>query len=443
MPQNEKDLQVVYRNPSELIPYARNARTHNPEQVQRIAASIREFGFTSPILLDGNNGILAGHGRLAAAMLLKLDRVPTIDLKGLSQAQQRAYILADNRLALDAGWDEQMLAVELGELSSLDYDLSFTGFTEDEIEGFLTAANSGAEDEGADDPADEAPEPPDEPITQRGDVWILGAHRLMCGDSTSRDDVQALLQGAPADLCLTDPPYGVSIVKRGSSGDEKQTLNTLGDHARPLKFKGTTNRWDNPVTVGKGKTKRCEHLVAATEYYPIIGDESTETARKSYEIARDLSGIQVIFGGNYFTDFLPPSRWWFVWDKGVPDGTPFAQCELAWVSKDANAHLFKRQWSGLCREGSREVEGVKRIHPTQKPVSLMEDILGMYPKALTVMDLFGGSGSTLIACERQGRKCRMMEMSERYCDVIVKRWQDLTGGLAVRESDGAPFDPEV
>lgn len=190
-PTERPDLQVVYRRPEELVPYARNARTHSPEQVQRIAASIREFGFTQPILLDGENGVLAGHGRLAAAQLLKLERVPTIDLTGLTKAQQRAYILADNRIALDAGWDEAMLGIEIEELSAMDFDLSVTGFSDEEIEQALA---NGANDAEAQEDV-EVPEPPAKPKTKRGEIWILGAHRLMCGDSTSAEDVKRLATG--------------------------------------------------------------------------------------------------------------------------------------------------------------------------------------------------------------------------------------------------------
>ena len=196
----------------------------------------------------------------------------------------------------------------------------------------------------------------------------------------------------------------------------------------------------SPVKFGKTHGEYSKAIVKASLYQPIIGDETTETARDMYALASSLTDIQVIFGGNYFTDFLPPSRCWFVWDKGQPDGVPFAQCELAWVSKDGNARLFKRLWAGLCREGDRAVEGVKRVHPTQKPVSLCEDIIGEFPDAKTVLDLFGGSGSTLIACEKTGRVCRMMELAPHYCDVIVRRWQDFTGQKATLESNGKTFD---
>lgn len=187
----KQDLKVVYRAVSELIPYARNARTHSDEQVARIAASIKEFGWTNPILIDGENGIIAGHGRVLAARKLGLERVPTIELSGLTEAQKRAYILADNRLALDAGWDEEMLKLEFAELEKEGFELSKTGFSDEEIREMMTDLDR--EVDGVEDV--ETPEPPKNPKTKRGEVWILGTHRLMCGDSTSVDDVQELMGG--------------------------------------------------------------------------------------------------------------------------------------------------------------------------------------------------------------------------------------------------------
>lgn len=193
MSKQASDLRVIYRDPAELIPYARNARTHSPEQIAKLAASIKEFGFTTPVELDGENGILSGHGRVLAAQKLGLKRIPTIDLSGLTEAQRRAYILAANRLALDAGWDEELLAIELSDLSGLDVDLSVTGFTDEEIEEALQSDGLTADDEDA---ADEIPEadPAETAKTKRGDVWICGGHRVMCGDSTSADDIAHLLR---------------------------------------------------------------------------------------------------------------------------------------------------------------------------------------------------------------------------------------------------------
>lgn len=406
-------MEVIDRKVSELIPYANNPR-HNDGAVDTVAASIKNFGFKVPIIVDKDGVIVAGHTRLKAAQKLGLKTVPCIVADDLTPEQIKAFRLADNKVGELAEWDFEKLDLELEEI-----DLDMTQF------GFDDLPEEETESTGDEDNALEPPED-DNTVTKKGDVWLLGRHRLMCGDSTDKNDVSLLMKGATADLLLTDPPYGVSIVKgSGKIGGDK-----------PPTFKKDKGSAGFATMRPAGENR----IVAATEYAPIIGDESTDTARESYEIARGITDVQVIFGGNYFTDFLPPSRCWFVWDKGMPDGTPFAQCELAWVSKDGNAKLFKRLWAGLCREGARSVEGVKRIHPTQKPVSLCEDILGQFKDCKTVLDLFGGSGSTLIACERTGRECFMMELSPQYCDVIIQRWQDLTGKEATLERTGETFD---
>lgn len=406
-------MEVIDRKVSELIPYANNPRL-NDGAVDAVAASIKNFGFKVPIIVDKDGVIVAGHTRLKAAQKLGLKTVPCIVADDLTPEQVKAFRLADNKVGELAEWDFEKLDLELEEI-----DLDMTQF------GFDDLPEEETESTGDEDNAPPPPED-DNTVTKNGDIWLLGAHRLMCGDSTDKNDVSLLMKGATADLLLTDPPYGVSIVKgSGKIGGDK-----------PPTFKKDKGSAGFATMRPAGENR----IVAATEYAPIIGDESTDTARESYEIARGITDVQVIFGGNYFTDFLPPSRCWFVWDKGMPDGAPFAQCELAWVSKDGNVKLFKRLWAGLCREGARSVEGVKRIHPTQKPVSLCEDILGQFKDCKTVLDLFGGSGSTLIACERTGRECFMMELSPQYCDVIIQRWQDLTGKEATLERTGETFD---
>ena len=384
------------------IPYCRNPRK-NDEQVDRMASAIKEFGFRIPIVAKSDGSVVDGHLRLKAAQKLGLKEVPVALADELTDAQVKAFRILANKSANWAEWDTDLLKLEVQELKELDFDLELTGFELPELEDIM-GEGAGGGTEGQTDP-DAVPEAQEEPVSRLGDVWLLGRHRLMCGDSTDAGSVALLMENGKADLVLTDPPYGVNAV------------NSKGK---------TTNNYEKSIA-------------PATVYAPIIGDDSTETARKSYEVAKDASEAQVIFGGNYFTDFLPPSRCWYVWDKGQPDGTPFAQCELAWVSRDGNVRLFKRLWAGLCREGDRAVEGVKRIHPTQKPVSLCEDIIGEFPEAKTVLDLFGGSGSTLIACEKTGRVCRMMELSPRYVDVIIRRWQEFTGKEATLEEDGRTF----
>lgn len=380
-----------------LVPYARNARTHSDEQVGQIAASIKEWGWTTPILVDEDGSIIAGHGRTLAAQRLQMTEVPVMVAKGWSDAKKRAYVLADNKLAMNAGWDNEMLALELGEIGDLGFDLDLTGFTADEIAALTPEQiEPGLTDE------DEVPELPEQPVTVLGDVWVLGKHRLMCGDSTSIDSIQKLTEGQAPDFVFTDPPYGVAVVKDGMVGADF------------------------------GVAKK-------GNYKPIIGDETTDTAIEAYNACVAIGAKKIVlWGGNYFSDKLPPSSCWLVWDKRGDSGivNTFADCELAWTNMTSPARVHKQLWNGMIREGERD----KRVHPTQKPVALCEWGISNYTdKNASVLDLFLGSGSTLMACEKTNRKCFGMEMSPDYCDVIIKRWQDFTGKIAVHAETGKSF----
>lgn len=390
-------MDIIKKRVIDLIPYVNNARTHSDEQVTQIAASIKEFGFTNPVLTDGENGVIAGHGRLMAAKKLGLDEVPTIELSHLSPAQKKAYILADNKLALNSGWDEQLLKLELSEIESMGFDLDLVGFNKEELDTLLAEneISEGLTDE------DSVPEIPEEPITKLGDIWLLGNHRLMCGDSTNVLDVEKLMNGKKADMVFTDPPYGIEIV-----GGEN--------------------------TVGSG------NIVKAKTYSKIIGDETTETARSFYNVCISY-GFEdfIIWGGNYFTDFLKPSMCWLVWDK--ENSGNFADVELAWCSQNSAAKLYKWLWNGMSRKGDHKTEGTTRVHPTQKPVGLFVDIFSDF-KFDNCFDGFAGSGSTLLACEKTNRTNYSMELDPKYCDVIVKRWQDYTGKQATLESTGEAFN---
>ena len=245
---------------------------------------------------------------------------------------------------------------------------------------------------------------PEEPKAKLGDIYQLGNNRLMCGDSTSINDIEKLLDGNVIDLVLTDPPYGVNVVQGNNGGGDKET--SFG-------------------SVGGGK------LVKANKYMKIKGDETTETAREFYDLCVSL-GIQnyIIFGGNYFTDFLEPKACWVVWDKENTGN--FADVELAWTSFNKGAKLYKWLWNGLCRKGERNVEGKTRVHPTQKPVGLIGNILNDFSEEKeNILDCFGGSGSTLIACEQLNRNCFMVEYEPYYVDVIINRWEQFTGKQAV------------
>lgn len=372
-----------------LIPYAKNARTHSDEQVAQIAGSIKEFGFNNPVLIDKENSIIAGHGRLMAARKLGMDKVPAVQLEHMTEAQRKAYVLADNRIALNSGWDTSMLSLELQELKD-DIDLSLLGFDADELDALL---NPIEETEGLTD-EDAVPDVPEEPKTKLGDIYILGNHRLMCGDSTSIDAVEKLVNGIKIDLCYTDPPYGIN-----EKGDRTARKTGLAKNHNFKDFK----------------------------------DDTIDYAVEAYQIVEGALQVQrqVWWGANYYCHALPQSNNWFVWDKRVEEKMTDTQsdCELAWVkSKWSSVRIFRHLWKGFNKDSERNQQ---RVHPTQKPVALAEWAFDYFKEVNNVLDLFGGSGSTLIACEKTNKKCFMMEFEPYYCDVIVKRWEEFTGKKAV------------
>jgi hypothetical protein len=370
-----------------LVPYARNSRTHSQQQVDKIAASIREFGFLNPIIVDGQNGIIAGHGRVMAAQKLGLTDLPVIEASHLTEAQRRAYVIADNRLALDAGWDNELLKVELQDLDSQGFDLLLTGFELGEIADFLAEPTEGLTDEDA------VPEVPAVPVTVEGDVWLLGRHRLMCGDSTSIDAVERLMAGNVPNAIVTDPPYGIGI------DGQKKSISANPKHNRKHhESKG----WD---------------------------DNRPDRAIFDYIVA--LGVPSVVWGGNYFADLLPATRGWLYWSKGQ-DGLTMSDGELAWTTEDKP--LRSKTVNRNALKGS--------VHPTQKPVSVIEfsaEYLSV-PQKGSVLDLFAGSGTICIACEKTDRRAFMMERDTGYCDVIINRWQDFTGQQATLEATGETYD---
>lgn len=391
---NDITPQIEMMTSDALIPYVNNTRTHSEEQVSQIASSIKEFGFTNPILLDADNRIIAGHGRLLAAHKLNLVEVPCIRLNHLDEHQKRAYIIADNKLALNAGWDDELLRLELGSLKDSGFDLALTGFDEDELATLLIPE----EIEGLTD-EDDVPDVPETPKTVEGDIWVLGNHRLMCGDSTSIDAVDKLMDGEDVDCVYTDPPYGIDIVKGGHVGGKK--------------------------------------LASVGTYAPVANDNSIEVAVQAIQVIQTLRAkVEIIWGGNYYATSLANSSCWIVWDKENTGN--FADCELAWTNQTTAVRKFSHMWNGMLKASER---GEKRCHPTQKPVALAEWCFDAYAEDCeTVLDLFGGSGSTLIACETKNKRSFVMELSPLYCDVIIKRWQDYTGKKAVHADTGEAFD---
>lgn len=396
-------MEITQRKTDELIPYARNSRTHDAKQVQQIAASIKEFGFNNPVLIDGDNGIIAGHGRVMAAQLLKLDTVPTIELKHLSETKKRAYIIADNKIALNSGWDDELLKLEMIELNDLDFDLTLTGF--DDFDLSIDEPVVGLTDEDA------VPDVPEEPITKLGDVWLCGNHRVMCGDSCSTTDMDSLTNGSLVDMWLTDPPYNVAY-----EGKTKDALKIKNDSMKDDEFRQFLR--DAYVTAD-----------SAMKYGAVFYIWHADLEGYNFRGAAHDAGWKVRQCLIWKKSSIVMGRQDYHW-KHEP-------CLYGW--KEGAAHLWAsdRTQSTILEFNKPSRNGE---HPTMKPVELFEYCMLNNTKGSDiVLDSFGGSGTTMIACEKHGRHARLMELDPKYCDVIVKRWQEFTGKEATLESTGDTF----
>ena len=396
---------VEWLETATLIPYAKNSRTHSEAQVAQIAGSIKEFGFNNPVLIDEDNGIIAGHGRVMAAQKLGLQAVPCIRLAHLSETQRKAYVIADNRLALNAGWDDQMLTVELQELNAESFDLSLLGFEADELNALL---NPIKETEGLTD-EDAVPEVPEEPKTKPGDIYKLGRHRLMCGDSTSIDAVEKLMDGQRADMIFTDPPWNVNygaVDKGNAQGYKPRTI--LNDHM-------SEEKWDDFITSVCGSLFAASkagcpiYVVMSAQEWPVV-DKCLRQAGFHWSSTIIWAKDRLVLSRkDYHTQYEPI---WYGWNESA--------ARLVEVADRKQSDLWQ-----VDRPSKSD------LHPTTKPVELVERALQNSSEArANVLDLFGGSGSTLIACEKSGRTNFSMELDPKYCDVIVKRWEDFTGQKA-------------
>lgn len=383
-------MEIIYKKVNDLIPYINNSRTHSEEQVNQIVASINEFGFTSPLLIDEKDNIIAGHGRLMASKKLGMEEVPCIVLSGLTEAQKKAYIIADNKMALNAGWDEELLKIELENLKELDFDLELTGFDVDELDDIFQV------EEEQEIVEDEVPDIPEEPKAKLGDIYQLGNHRLMCGDSTKEEDVAKLMNGVKADMVFTDPPYGYEYQSNMRTKTEK--FDVIENDDKKLDFMPIVKKFNNGfVFVCTTWKVLKEWLEIFTKYY-------------------DLSNM-------------------IIWDKG---GGGIGDLK----------HTFLTDYEIiLCSNNNKEITG-KRIgsvwniskdnandyvHATQKPIEVSATaIKNTTNEDDNVLDLFGGSGSTLIACEQLNRKCYMMELDEHYVSVIIERYINFTGNDVYR-----------
>ena len=401
-----RNLVINTRSIERLKPYARNSRTHSDAQVAQIAASIKEFGWTNPILLDGDNGIIAGYGRVLAARKLGLTEVPCIEISDMTQAQKRAYVIADNKLAENAGWDRDLLSLELGDLKADGFDIDLIGFDVEDLGMLLEPdAKTGLTDE------DDAPDLADVAISIAGDIWVCGEHRLMCGDGTSKSDVQLLMDGGLADLIVTDPPYNVAY--EGGTADKLTIKN--------------------------------DSMSAQAFYDFLLG-----AYEAMYSVANDGAGLYVFHADSEGMNFR----------KAMVDaGFKLAQCCI-WVKQSIvmgrqdyhwqhepvlygwKATAAHKWYSDRKQSTVWSFDRPQRndVHPTMKPVTLIEyPICNSSKGGDVVLDLFGGSGSTMIACEKHSRAARLMELDPKYCDVIVHRWQEFTGQQAKLSSDGRTY----
>lgn len=404
---------VMRRSVASLVPYARNARTHSADQVDQIAASIREWGWTTPVLVDEAGGLIAGHGRVLAAKKLGLKDIPVMLAEGWSEAQKRAYVLADNKLALNAGWDNELLRVELEGLKELNFDIDLTGFSSDELALILSDKTDGLTD------PDEVPEPPAEPVSELGDVWVLGKHRLVCGDCTTVESVDKALNGVKPHLMVTDPPYGVEYDAgwRGKARNADGSLLSTGNNRAVGEVKNDDKAdWREAWALFPGDVAYVWHA----------GNMAHVVAESL--LASDL-GIrsQVIWAKSHFA---------------IGRGDYHPQHEPCWyaVRKGKTGHY----------DGGRKQSTLWQIdkpqksetgHSTQKPVECMKrPIENNSSPGQAVYEPFSGSGTTIIAAEMTGRCCHAIELNPSYVDVAIERWQKFTGQEATLEATGQTFN---
>lgn len=441
------EIQIAYHPIDSLVPYAQNSRTHSEEQVGQIAASIREFGFTNPVLVDEDNGIIAGHGRVLAARALSMAAVPCITLVGLTEAQKRAYVIADNKLALNAGWDAETLASEIKALEGLDFDLSLLGFSTDELdEMFPDPHVGGLTDE------DDAPPLPEDPVSVLGDCWVLGPHRVLCGSSTEIDAWDALMQGERADICVTDPPYNVDYV-----GKTKDKLKIENDSMAGGDFRQflldfyvavfTVMKAGAPIYVYHADTEglnfrgafidagfKLSGCLIWRKNVMVLGRSDYQWQHEPILYGWKPGAAHRWYGGRKLTTVV----------KHGEDGPISKMDDGRWAIRVGDDTLIVNGEATLEQHASSILHHDKpnrsNSHPTMKPVGLIEKNLAASARSGDiVIDGFGGSGTTLIAADRLGQSARVMELDPRYVDVIVKRWQEYTGREAVHEETGQTF----
>lgn len=388
----ENKLKVEYIDIDTIKPYKNNAKLHPKEQIEQIKKSIENFGMNDPIGI-WKNEIVEGHGRILACKELGYKQIPVIKLDHLTDEERKSYIIAHNKLTMNSDFDIDILRTELENLKELDFDLDLTGFDTSELDEILDS-----ELEEQEIIEDEVPEVPEEPKAKLGDIYQLGNHRLMCGDSTKKEDVLKLINNNTIDFVYTDPPYGINL-------------------------DGDNSKRGGESSIMKGGLKLKSFI-----------DDSTSYAINAFNIVQNLKiKKQVWWGANYYCHSIPETNNWLIWDKRVEDKmtNTNSDCELAWVLDGHNScRIYRYLWNGLIKASEN---GEKRVHPTQKPIALADWCYKKYaPEAINIMDLFGGSGSSLIMAEQNKLKMFMMEYDPHYVDVIIQRWENFTGKKAVK-----------
>ena len=382
-----------------IKPYPNNPRKLSDIAIEKVSKSIKEFGFRQPIVVDKDRIIVVGHTRYRASKKLGYKQVPITIAENLTKEQINAYRIADNRTNEEAKWDDELLKMELKELEYKDFDLKMTGFDDKQINDLLFEEKQGLTDDDA------VPDTPEEPITKLGDIWQLGKHRLLCGDATKEEDVNKLMDGAKADMVFTDPPYGMNL---------------------------KVEQWNTPKKKGQWVSNK-------KNYTNIIGDHEDFSDNLINTIFSNFSYVAeiFIFGADYFAEYLPKRKngSWIVWDKrsGGLENVKWktSEFELCWSKIKHQRKIARIRWMGV--HGMEKEDTKKRIHPTQKPVLLISWFFDNWGNEDDIIvDLYLGSGSTLIACEKLDRICYGMELDPKYCDVIVKRWEQWTGEKATK-----------
>lgn len=406
MSRTTTEMQLVDIN--KLIPYVNNARTHNAQQINKLRSSLREFGFINPVIIDCDFNIIAGHGRIMAAKEEGISKVPCVFVDYLTEAQKKAYILADNRMAMDAGWDEELLKVEIEALQAEDFDLSLTGFDEKELAGFFDTSDNAKEDDF--DVDTELGKPP---VTKTGDLWLLGNHRLLCGDSTKEESYALLMNGKKANLVVTDPPYNVNY--QGTAGKIKND-NLENEKFYQFLFDAFT----------------CMEKAMADDasIYVFHADTEGLNFRKAFADAGFYLSGTCIWKKQSLVLGRSPYQW------------QHEPCLFGWKKNGKHQWYSDRKQTTIWEFDKPKKNG---DHPTMKPVPLLAyPIKNSSMSNCIVLDPFGGSGSTLIACEQTNRICHTIELDEKYCDVIVKRYIEQVGTAenvsVVRDGKTIRFD---